>query len=132
MTEGESSHPLTIDSTVSTYCQNVLHSIAGWQEFVDSKYAFDRYIVLSNLGIPHMRWDVENKSFNEALKIMGHALKGIYDTYEERYDFSEPELTFCSMFSYFTIKVGMYKKNKQRDYELVGFARLNCDGEDDD
>lgn len=132
MTEGESSHPLTIDPTVSTYCQNVLHSIAGWQEFVDSKYAFDRYIFLSNLGIPHMRWDVENRSFNEALKIMGHALKGIYDTYEERYDFSEPELTFCAMFSYFTIKVGMYKKNKQRDYELVGFARLNCDGEDDD
>lgn len=131
MTEGESSHPITIDPIVSTYCQNVLHSIAGWQEFVDSRYECDRHIFLSNLGIPNMQWDVENQSFNEALQIMGHALKGIYDTYEKRYDFSEPELRFCSMFSYFMLKVGLYKKNKERVHEIVGLAKL-CDPEDDD
>ena len=131
MTEGESSHPITIEPTVLTYCQNVLHSIAGWPEFVDSKYECDRHIFLSNLGIPDMQWDVDNQSFNEALKIMGHALKGIYVTYEKRYDFSEPELTFCSMFSYFTIKVGMYKKNKQRVLEIAGLVKL-CDPEEDE
>ena len=67
----------------------------------------------------------------EPLKIMGHALKGIYDIYEKRYDFSEPELTFCSMFSYFTIKVGMYKKNKQRVLEIAGLVKL-CDPEEDE
>jgi hypothetical protein len=103
---------------LSIYYQNVLHSIAGWPEFVDKKYLPDETITLTLNGIANMHWNIEDLSLNQAVHIMGHSLKGIYETYERKYNFSEPVLKYCPTSSQLTLTVGLYEKPKSRTYEV--------------
>jgi len=97
------------------FFQNVLNSVFVDYEFPDMRMPFSKYLTFSIEGFDEFTMVVDDENLNCAVELMRFQLEKLYDLYNEKYIFFEPQLIIQPSPLVIKMKIGMLDKERYKE-----------------